>query len=309
MVFKKTVIRITALLMSVLGILTLCSCGQTVSVMLCDYQSIQIPEEEYTVSAEDLSFAILMKLMELDVTTEKKINKTTVEETDVIGLSITGNGVKEDKVRMVVGDAEISEELDTALLGKKLNETVTFTVNGTDRKAQIISIECFADRITDDIAKTYFGCTTAAEAEAVIRKEIEDHRKFDYAYQVLISASQVRSYDPAREEYVESVFDHLGRVASENESTVEEYINETFDCTEDEYRQYINCFYDEYLILNAFSERERITVSNDEIETCTEELISEMGVSREEFDGLYGEEYVCYSIWYEQAYDVLLKYL
>ena len=79
-------------------------------ISLCDYNSIEVPDEVKKVSPEDISLSIQMKLREKEVFIEKTFNKGVVEENDVVEIDF----LKEEgtNITIVIGDEDLYHGFD-----------------------------------------------------------------------------------------------------------------------------------------------------------------------------------------------------
>ncbi len=78
--------------------------------MLCDYSNIFIPKDEYSVSENDLNFAIEMMLRENNVVVEKE-PQDIISDGDVTDIEIQDSSCKKT-VRISVGNEEYGADLD-----------------------------------------------------------------------------------------------------------------------------------------------------------------------------------------------------
>ena len=182
-------------------------CGQTKIVKLCDYKNFYVDEQVYNVEDEDLNFAIEIKLIENEVLVPKQTNRI-VEEFDVVDISLGCNNDLKD-YRITIGDAEISENLDKQLLGLEVANSYIINLDGINYVVKINNIYIYPSKITDDIAKQYFDCENSKEFANSVKHEIENHRKFEYAYEKLINESTIRTNYPEKELYLEKILKYL----------------------------------------------------------------------------------------------------
>lgn len=290
-------------------ILLLSGCQNTVNVKLFDYKNIQVPAEVYEVSSEDLSFAIKLKLIEKEVVIPKPKNADIVEAGDLTDIRLCINGKNKGIQRMVVGDEEISENFDKEITGRKVNDNYIFKEDEVLYEVYIVDIYSYAENLTDEIAKIYFEKDTKSQVEDMVRKNIEDHRKFEYVYEKLITGSMVKINQDERTMYIEKIVNNIKSDAENDNLSIEEYMNDFYECTLDEYKQSLDVFYDEYVILQELMKNESITISESEFDNYLSEFAEVNYMSKEEFLKSFGEEYIYHSIYYEKAYDVILKYV
>lgn len=304
---KFTYVYSTNIVFLFLVILCLGGCRQSETVRLCDYKNFVVNEEIYKVSDEDLNFAIEIKLIEKEVLLPKQINRF-IEEFDIVDLNVDCEGTKKD-YRLTIGDDALGEDFDKQLLGLEASKSYIIESSGTTYTIAINEIYTYAEKITDDIAKRYFDCESAKLFTADTKAEIENHRKFEYAYEKLISESMIKTEYSTKTEYIDNIFEYLQNEANESGITLEEYTENELECSPNEYRGDLENFFDEYEILKAFAEAEKITITDEEFETYLNDIINDTDMEKDKFLNFYGEEYVYYSIYYDKAFDKLLKYL
>lgn len=303
----KKFFQFGSFLLCLIYLITFSACEDRPIVRLCDYKSFNVEEEVYEVAKEDLSFAIKMKLIEKDVLIPK--SSKVIEDFDVVDIALSKNGGELIDYRIIIGNAEINEELDAQLIGLSEGNTYIFVINETEYSATINAVYVYAEEITDDIARDYFYCDSSIQFVDNVRREIEEHRKFEFAYEKLIMESYVRKDYNEKDLYEKKIFDYLQAESVNNEISLEQFLNNDFGCSIREYRVLVEDFYDEYMILKAFAEAENITANDKEFDLYLDELSDGMSVDKRELINLYGEEYIYYSIYYDKAYEKLLNYL
>ncbi len=303
----KKFFRFGSILFCLLYLITFSACEEETIVRLCNYKTFNLEEDVYEVAEEDLSFAIKMKLIENDVLVPK--GSKIIEDFDVVDIALSENGGEIIDYRIVIGDAEISEDLDTQLIGLSEGNTHTFVVNETEYSVTIKAVYIYAEEITDNIARDYFDCDSSIQFIENIRSEIEEHRKFEFAYERLMMGSYVRKNYNEKDLYEKKIFDYLQAEAVNNGISLEQLLNDYFGCSVAEYRALVEDFYDEYMILKAFADAENITADDKEFNLYIDEISEEMSIDKRELINLYGEEYIYYSIYYDKAYEKLLSYL
>ncbi len=305
---KKPKFKLLVIILLLISVfLTACSIQQEVD--LCDYKNIKIPSETLVVSDEDIDTSIRMQLLEKKATISKEVNQNIIENDDVVTIHISGEQIKDEEITIIVGSDEFAEGFDSQILGKKLGESYTISLKEHKYEVTVCTIRKLAEIITDELANKYFNVQTAKDVIENTKKEIIQHRAIDYAYLYLLNNSSVRVNNKNRDEYVQKILSKLSNDAEQSDQSVDEYIQNEFEMTIDEYKESIISFYDELLILEAFLAQEGESVSEKDIQNYTEKLSQELEMTTEEIITLYGEEVVRYEMCYESTQKLLEKYI
>ena len=276
---------------------------------MCDYKSFDIPVEVYEVAKEDISFATKMSLLEKNAIVEKTSNPNIVEEEDVVLLTVKVNDSNPYSIQIVVGDAEINERIDNALLNKRKDDSFSLTIENDNYQITIHGIKQYAETVTDEIAKKYFKMDCANDVTNYIKNDIEEHRKFEYAYELLLNKSMVKIKYENKTAYTTKILEYCNLQASQQGISTDEYVRDNYGYTIDEYRDVLNSFYDEYNILNHLIKNEKIEVLQKEFDRYLDSLADSYGMSSEELLLQNGKEFVYYNIYYDLSYSILLQYI
>ena len=305
---KNVLVTVLKLFICIFLLFVLSSCTQDNTVILCEYDNITIPPEIYTVSSEDLSFAIEINLLEKEVLETKISNPDVVEDGDVIDLTLSTKNKKEQRTTIVHGETSISEDFDEAIIGLKTNKKYSIPLKEDTYSIYIHKIYQYSKILTDDIAKKYYKKDTAIEVKNDIKTEIEEHRKFEYAYENLITNSKIKTSYSDKQNFVKRIFDNIDNEAKELNISIEQYLYDYYGVSPKEYQDNLANFFDEYRILKAFADQEKIAFSEHEYMTFLKSISESNDMTEEECQSIYGKEYIEYFIYYDKSYSVLLQY-
>jgi FKBP-type peptidyl-prolyl cis-trans isomerase (trigger factor) len=217
-------------------ILMCCLCGCSTSkaasdcVQLCDYTTLEIPLEEYTVSEDDLATAIQLQLSSLDL-----------------------EGVE----------------------------------------------------LTDDIAAQYFQSENAATAKSTMKRQIVENRFFEAARDTILESSVIRVFPKSSETYVDRMITMQAAFADAEGKSLEAYLQEAYEMTEQDFRQAALWGYGDYLILEALAQQEGYRISLNERNEKIKEAADATGMNAAEVLEIYGEEFFD-TILYEEFLKSLL---
>ena len=165
------------------------------------------------------------------------------------------------------------------------------------------------DELTDELAKQYFHEASAADVYETVRAGIAEHRAYDYAYNILLNQSLLRTDNPEKGDFLQKVLNQLENEAANGGCALTEYLHTEFGTTLQEYMKCAGSFYDEFLIIQEFIKAEGIEITEDAIEAYLQSLALDAGATVEEIREQYTEEIILYTMYLEKSYDALLAYL
>ena len=202
-------------------------------VNLCDYTSLEISKDEYTVSDADISTAIQMYLGSLDIE---------------------------------------------------------------------------ASDISDNIAVKYFGCENAARAKEKIKREIIENRFYEAARDTILTSSEIIAYPQSSREYVNEMVSTQEAFAEAEGVSFSDYLHDTYNMTEKEFREAALLGYADIMILRAIAEKENYKITPDERNEVIENTAALIGATAEDTLEMYGEEYFDCLLYEEFLKNLLLNY-
>ena len=277
------------------------------SVILADYKSIDIPEDLFSVSEEDISSSIDIRFSTLQPTRLKSGDSDRIEYGDLVIAEAVNPEFEKEEIT-VTADEEDEYNIGLQLLGLHRGDTVKAVFNNNEYNVTIKEIREVIHELTDENVKQFFNYDTIAELRAFVRQDIISHRIFEYCYSVLLSNSGIRENAQNRSErdqFINRMLNYYGHSKSGNAALY----NASGAEEDGEYRQLIdslNSFYDEYIILRELIRRENITISEEEFaKYCSEYLLQ--GYSNTILQETL-PEYVLFDAYYDHTYEILLKY-
>ena len=285
-------------------LINLVGCSEE-SIELVDYESIVVPTEIKEVAEEDVLLSVRMRLREKEVIVEKISNKDVVEENDIVEIHFVEN-VDLDNITFIVGEQNFCDDFDEFIIGKKINRKYYFKNESVDVFFEIVGIKCFAETVTDDIAKKYFGFESKELFESYVENEIVKHRIFEYKYEILINKTKLKIDNSEMSKYISEKTLQAEKNAERAGSTLSEYLEMEYCISLSEYKTEIELFYIEYKILEELMKRERIDISENAVYHYVENLANERGIEPSEIFEFNSEEEIRYQMYYEKSFDIIL---
>ena len=279
-----------------------CSDG---NISLYDYNSIEVPAEVKSVSPEDISLSIQMRLREKEVFVEKTFNKDLVEENDVVEICFLNE--EDENITIVVGDEYLYHGFDDFIIGKRKDNEYIFEKEDIKFSFKIVKIMCFAESITDDIAKNYFDFESKELFETYVKNEIVRHRVFEYKYEIFLNKSSLNEPSEKINEYVEQKIAVAKDNAVNEGITLSEYLESEYNISLSEFRDEIEFFYKEYNVLEEVMRREKIDISENAIHDYVVKTAEKLGVDATEIFEYNTEEDIRYQMYYEKIFDIISK--
>ncbi len=283
---------------------TLISCNNN-QIELYDHKTIRVPHEISEISEEDINLSIQMRLREKEITVPKIHNANIVEENDVVTISIFEKDSSTSNITLPIGDELLYDGFDNFLLGKEKNSKYTFKKEDFKITFAISEISSFAEELTDVIAQTYFDFSTKKDFEEFVRKEIAEHRTFEYKYEYLLNYSNIEYDNSDMQLYIEKKFNEIEYLANEEGEIISEYIKHNYNMNISEYKNSIQSFYKEFILLENLMRQENIDISENGIFTFIKKKSAELNVPIEEIIQYNSEEEIRYQMYYEMAFKIL----
>lgn len=185
-------------------------------VDLCDYKSLEVPQEEYIVSDTDLSTAIQMHLSSLDIE---------------------------------------------------------------------------ASDISDEIAVEYFNCENAVAVKEMIKNEIVENRFYEAVRDMILESSKIVEFPESSQKYVDNMVSVQTGLAEAEDLSLSDYLRDSYEMTEEEFREATLCGYADIMVFEAIAEKENYHISFAERNSVIEATAEYVGLTPEETIEIYGEEY------------------
>lgn len=285
------------------------------AVKLCDYKHIEIPTELLVITEEDVKSAVSVDMFMFNVLVPKPYNADVVEEGDTVKVLVAIGDNEAQEYDMIAGSSAFGEFFAERMMGKRVGEPFTFSVNEEVGQAVVLSVSMFAQTITDEIARQYYNCGSVAEAIQSVKAAIAEARIFDAVYPEIVNNSMIRGYEKERSAYADSALRALAYEAERegySDGEIEAYLKEEMDTTVTDYRQSMESFYDVYLIMCELMKQEGVHVTEEEFSAFCEKEYGDMydsAIPEEKLFGPMGKEYAMYNLYYyERCPKTLIKY-
>ena len=301
---KKLVVGMAATVLIVIPIVAQMACVPVKEIMLYDYKNVEIPAEVYIASESDIDAAVYFMLMEKEVFVTKTSNGGLAEEGDIVEAACRRTSGDIEVLTLCIG-AEAEPDLEAAVVGKSEGEDVPVLNNDLWTDIHINSVKCFADELTDDIVGRYFEGRSISELRDEARADIEAHRRFEYVVNALSEKSIVKGYDKEIQQYVNRVCSTITKHLSVEGVTLSEYVDEVYGISVSGYKDAIKENYRNYLILKEVIEREGLTITEELYSGCLNDYADAWGLSIEEAEELYGNEYIYLQVCLDLLFDAI----
>lgn len=302
--FKKYVVVMVVAVLIVISVIVQTACAPAKEIVLYDYKNVTIPAEVYTASESDVDAAVYFMLMEKEVFVTKTENGGLAEEGDVVEATCRRTSGEIEELTLCIG-AGAEPELEAAAIGKAEGADITIMNNHSWIDIHINSVKCFADELTNDIARSYFDGKSISALRDEARADIEAHRRFEYVVNALSEKSTVKGYDKEMHQYVNRVCSTITKHLSEEGVTLSEYVDEVYGISVSGYKDAIKENYRNYLIFKEVIEEEGLTVTEELYSGCLNDYADAWGLSIEEAEELYGNEYIYLQVCLDLLFDVM----
>lgn len=289
-------------------------------VSVGEYKGLEYTSFEVEVTDEEVEEAIEEVLA--DYTTQTEINEGTVKAGDYAGIKYTMEvegeliqGTDLQKYVVKVGDSGLMEDVDKAMIGAEVGETVTvetvfaadYDINpeyaGKSVKYEIeilyIAVPEFQE-LTDEFAKDTLGAKDAEDYREQIRQTLYDSKTSDARYMAgeeiwakVLEASEVIQY-PETElaEKEAKLIEDFTALCEQNEMTLEEALAEVLKIDEEGFRAEMHksaeAAVKEEMILYSVARENDLELSEKEIQKYMDLLLEASGVTDEQFTQMYG---------------------
>ncbi len=311
-----------------IGILFLCSllltaCSEPVSmepedytaldyVILPDYLSCEISNEDMIVTENDVTLSISMELQCMGITAPKENGIAEPDDILILTLRYTDD---EESVTWVESELyylgfEEYAALESHLLGTKTGDSISFydslsILPGYETHGETVWFEIDIEDIrvpvlelTEEIARDCFDGKTVQEVRDLFVTKIQTWRKWDIIETYLLENTVMEGAPPQKELYVENMMRAAKNYAVNQGMDLTAYL-ETIGLTEEEYREETELFYYEMMLYKALAEQEQLSCSEEDYQAKLTELAEGFCLSEEEVLEENGVEYVYYLYRYE----------
>ena len=301
-------------------------------VSLAPYTGLEVEKKVYEVSQEDIDESIEETLT--DYATYNTVDRAS-KKGDWVFIAYTAqvdgetaDESDDEEYYIVLGDAELGEDVDQKLTGVKAGDTLSFTVTYSEDEdivglaGQTVDYNITVNKIqeeilpecTDEFVKENLDYDSYDDFEAATKESLaetyEEESMDDLEetlIQLLIDNSSILAYK--QEDYDEANNAVIGEYQGYAEmfGTDLETIYETFEVTDDYLEEStIHVLYQD-LILNAIIENEKLELTDEEYEEGLENYVEINGYeSTDELLEDFSEEYVRNLLLQEKATDFVV---
>lgn len=203
-------------------------------VELCDYKSLEVPEEEYMVSDTDLSTAIQMYMNSMDIEASELSDSIAVEYFNCKNANAVREMIKKEIIENRFYEAARDLILESSLIIAFPEDSKTYVNNMVSTQkafaeAEGISLSEYLDSYYEMTEEEFREATLWGYADIMILKAIAENEN----YQITLAE---------RTNIIETTAEHVGFTPEE---AVETYGEEYFDCLlyEDFLRELITSIY------------------------------------------------------------------
>jgi len=170
-----------------------------------------------------------------------------------------------------------------------------YVVSDTDLSTAIqmhlSSLDIEASEISDSIAVEYFGCENAVAVKEMIKKEIIENRFYEAARDLILESSNIIEFPESSDEYINNMISMQSSFAKADGVSLSDYLNSSYEMTEEEFREAALWGYGDIMILEAIAEKENYQITSEERANIIETTAEYIGLTSEEALEVYGEEY------------------
>lgn len=281
-------------------------------ITLGTYKDLKGEKTIMTVSDEDVDDEITSEL-----TTQKEVKNRAIKKGDTVTIDYVGkidgkefeNGSETD-AELVVGDYEYLEDLENGLVGLKMGETKTIpatfpkdygddNLNGKKAEFSVTVKKICEDKVaklTEDYVKKNLNYNSIAEYKEAVRKELEQTNEQeavatlqdDLLTQIAESSTLNKCPDDLYSQFEKSANEDIANEAELFCMSTEEYKKEYYPG--DEFDKYVKGLVLRQFIYQAISEKEGITLSDEEYKSMTQDLIDDDLQTSQEVIDYYGED-------------------
>lgn len=262
-------------------------------VTLCDYSSIEIPQDEISVEDSELE-AQVESLME-NFQTEKQVKDRAIEDGDVVNIDYVGtiggeefDGGSAEGADLTIGSQSFVDDFEDQLIGHKPGEQVKVEVTFPDdypsddvagkdavfdTTINYIS-EAEIPELNDEFVKKNleeaYGYTSVDDMKEKIRTNMENNNKYDYIWNYMMDNSTFKEIpEELVNPQVDVVIDGLEASLSLQGATLEDYIASSGYEDEEAMREtyYADCenMVKTYLIADQVAKEQGLAATDEEV--------------------------------------------
>lgn len=305
---------------------------------LGNYKGLTYEKEETAVSDEEIEEEIQMELE--SYSEYKEIERTTVEDGDVVNINFAGRvgdelfegGTAED-FDLEIGSGDFIDGFEEQIIGKEKGSTfdinVTFpqdyeeSLAGKDAVFEVTVNkiqEAVPAELNDAFVKENMDCDTVEEYRQSVKDDLAASKEEDAVngaiYQLLdqiVESTELEVKDADIKQYVDDMIANYKSYADMYGMETEEFISSFFGCTTEELKeQSKNDAKEEItysLILSEIAKKENLGITQEEYEAEVKENLEEYECENiEEFEKEYDKGEVIYTMLYDKVTNYLLEH-
>ena len=358
MKLNKTIRTALAVMLAMAVTLTAAGCGNEEPVKkpydynleeyikVGEYKGLEYTAFEVEVTDEEVDAAIEDVMSEY--TTQTKVNEGTVKSGDYVNIKYTMEidgelveGTDLQNYTVKVGDSGLMPDVDKALIGTEVGETVTvetafsedYDINpeyaGKDVK-YVIEVQYIAvpeyQELTDEFAKETLSVKNAAEYRELVKETLYQNELAEARYAAgeeiwkqVVEEAEVLQYPEAEvTKTAENMEKNLISMMEQSGMTLEQGLAEVLEMTQEEFDAEIHKSAEagvkEELILYTIAREHDLELSEKEIQDYTDRLLTANNMTDEEFTEKYGVDIRTYmedggvliSMLYEEVFGFLV---
>lgn len=159
--------------------------------------------------------------------------------------------------------------------------------------------------LTDKVA-TGLGYGSADELESFIKETMIRNRSFEEIYYQIISKSAITGELAGQTQYLDAEYRRQCRNASEVGLSMEDYLQDTYGYTEDEFMEENENFYYEMITVGALAQNLNLYPTKGQYNDWIVLLAEENQVTPASLEEVFGHEYLIFSFNYDQIRDYFM---
>ena len=323
---------VLALVLALTMVLTAAGCGNSEPenrpydynleeyVTVGQYKGLEYTDFEVEVTDGDVDAALEEILAAFASSTE--VTEGTVKSGDYVNITYTmevdgqmQEGTDEQTYNVIVGDSGLIPEVDEALMGAEVGDTVTvettlaedydinpeFAGKPVKYEIEIQHILLLENpELTDEFAKETLGAKSAEDYREQIRQALYDAKLDDARYAAgeeiwaqVVEASEVLQYPEAELAETEAaLIENFKALCEQNGLTFEEALSDILAIDEEEFNAEMHKSAElgvkEYMILYTIARENDLELTEKEIDAYLDSLLTGSGLTESTFEEQYG---------------------
>lgn len=305
-------------------------------VTLGEYNGLSIEKKVYTITDEDVQSEIDAAL---DENAEyKEIKDRGAKKGDIITVSYKGTengkeveGASEEEYDFEIGIEEFGKKFDDGLIGMKVGDTKTITVefpddyeDDTSWAGKKIDFKVKATAINEKVLPEYndefvsenYDCKTTAEYEASVKQSLEADYEKDGELEAGSDALDTAIENATINGYPDDLYNDCYEEVKAGYESYAEYFNvekseiyNMFDMTEEDLKSEAMDLVNQRLVVNAIAVAENIFVSDEDYNNSIDSYVEDWGCENQaELEETYGVDAIKQEMLQEKVMEYLLAH-